>query len=506
MSSISLNKESKSFLAIIAGLVLGLLFLELLLRGVGYYFTNWNKFTHIKTKQTNELRILTLGESMTNSGVNPYPQQLQDILSNNPKIEKEINVINGGVLGTSSRDIVKNLESNLDRYDPDIVVVMTGINNDSIVDYEQWANIKQEDKINNINTIKLIKYLYQNLKNKLSILIDNINISYAYAVETNVDNIINYISKKVSEYENQYDNSETVTELTLKEKLNNTANNKDDVYMELCDYYASVNNKEKLIISALKAISINPNNFRAYKKLSDDVTVILSFEEKEALMLKSLELGSDYIVSYIHLGLLYSNSGTLSLLKNNTYKEKELEVYKKGLEKHPDSTELWFWLGKYYYWHDNLEEAEKAFNKALSLNNHDLANRTADIYQLLAKIYQKQGRVEDANKVLSMAIESSDVLENNYPIIADILKRRGVKLIAMQYPLRDVDIIKKILKDYEVTYVDNKKSFEDAIKRDGVEKIFIDLFAGDFGHCTPEGNRIMANNVASVILENHIHE
>ena len=494
-------KKISKILSILVGFILGLLILELSLRGYGYYLANWNKFTYIKTKQTNELRILALGESMTNSGVNPYPQQLQDILSNNPKIEKEINVINGGAVGSSSRDIVKNIESYLDQYNPDIVVVMTGINEDSKVDYNQWANINQEDHLNKIKTIKLIKYLYQNLKNKLSILIDNINIPYAYAVETNVDNIINYISKKVSEYENQYDQSETQTESILKNKLNNTIDNEEKVYMELCDYYASVNKIEKLIISALKAISINPNNFYAYRILSDDLTGILSFEEKEALLLKSLELGANDIGSYIHLGRLYSNNGDVSLLKKNTYKEKELEVYKKGLEKHPDSTELWFWLGKYYYWHGNLEEAEATYIKTLSLNNSDNANRSADIYQILANIYQKQNRNIDEEKALDMAMQSSEVLENNLPIIAEILNKRGIRLIVMQYPLRDINILKNILKGYEVTYVDNKNSFEEAIKKEGIEKIFIDLFAGDFGHCTPLGNRIMANSVAEVIIE-----
>ena len=47
-----------------------------------------------------------------------------------------------------------------------------------------------------------------------------------------------------------------------------------------------------------------------------------------------------------------------------------------------------------------------------------------------------------------------------------------------------------------------KKNFKQAIKTHGYDAIFTDSFAGDFGHCTPRGNEILANQVAKVIRSN----
>ena len=71
----------------------------------------------------------------------------------------------------------------------------------------------------------------------------------------------------------------------------------------------------------------------------------------------------------------------------------------------------------------------------------------------------------------------------------------------MQYPVRSVDSLKKILdSDKSIIFVDNEKVFKDAIKKEKYEDYFIDNFAGDFGHCTAKGNQLLAENVADVLL------
>jgi len=32
------------------------------------------------------------------------------------------------------------------------------------------------------------------------------------------------------------------------------------------------------------------------------------------------------------------------------------------------------------------------------------------------------------------------------------------------------------------------------------------MFGGDFGHCTPKGNRLLATNIADVILKEVFHK
>ena len=44
--------------------------------------------------------------------------------------------------------------------------------------------------------------------------------------------------------------------------------------------------------------------------------------------------------------------------------------------------------------------------------------------------------------------------------------------------------------------ISNYKIFEDLLKRYEYDDLFIDKFAGDFGHYTVLGNRVIADNVA----------
>ena len=72
----------------------------------------------------------------------------------------------------------------------------------------------------------------------------------------------------------------------------------------------------------------------------------------------------------------------------------------------------------------------------------------------------------------------------------------------MQYPLRSIEPLKKLFDSTEgIIFVENKKIFEDALRHDRYEDYFADNFGGEFGHGTPLGNRLIAENVANVILK-----
>ena len=52
-----------------------------------------------------------------------------------------------------------------------------------------------------------------------------------------------------------------------------------------------------------------------------------------------------------------------------------------------------------------------------------------------------------------------------------------------------------------IIFVDNEMVFRKALKQASYDEYFTDMFAGDFGHCTPKGNRLLAENIANVILK-----
>ena len=93
------------------------------------------------------------------------------------------------------------------------------------------------------------------------------------------------------------------------------------------------------------------------------------------------------------------------------------------------------------------------------------------------------------------------VTQANYHRIVEIIQQQGIKFIGVQYPVRIIDSLKKMLNPFkDIIFVDNERIFKDAVKQDGYEDYFSDSFGGNFGHCTPKGNRLLAENVANAIL------
>ncbi len=91
--------------------------------------------------------------------------------------------------------------------------------------------------------------------------------------------------------------------------------------------------------------------------------------------------------------------------------------------------------------------------------------------------------------------------QSNYKAVAQILQAYKVPLISVQYPMREIAPLKKILKNFPQTvFVDNCGSFVRGVMEKGYDYYFADCFAGDFGHCTREGNTLLANNIAAHIV------
>ncbi len=91
---------------------------------------------------------------------------------------------------------------------------------------------------------------------------------------------------------------------------------------------------------------------------------------------------------------------------------------------------------------------------------------------------------------------------NNYRRLKKILDKRGIKLVCVQYPMRNVEPLKKIFpQDEGIIFVDNERVFKEALKQVSYKEYFKDMFGGDFGHCTDKGNRLLAQSIANTILK-----
>jgi len=156
-----------------------------------------------------------------------------------------------------------------------------------------------------------------------------------------------------------------------------------------------------------------------------------------------------------------------------------------------------------FYWlRDSYYRAIEIFKRVTEINKQN-----SRAYALLAHCYEKLGEPEiarryseEANKIILGYYDYMALY--NYRKIKDILDEKKVRLVCMQYPVRSIEPLKNFFRDKDsIIFVDNEKVFKEALKKGSYDEYFVDMFAGDFGHCTTKGNRLLAENIADVILK-----
>jgi len=155
------TSNRQKIVLIIFGIFLCGVLLEIGLRIGGFILLSRQEYgnrTPIKQKGT--YRIMCLGESTTFlGGGNSYPRQLEKIL-NQRNSGIKFKVINKGVPGTNSTSIVTKLEDNINKYNPDIIIVMMGINDRAdTVAYEDIHSNKTVLFLKSFRIYKLAKLL-----------------------------------------------------------------------------------------------------------------------------------------------------------------------------------------------------------------------------------------------------------------------------------------------------------------------------------------------------------
>lgn len=153
-----------------------------------------------------------------------------------------------------------------------------------------------------------------------------------------------------------------------------------------------------------------------------------------------------------------------------------------------------------------LDASVRALEEALRSLPDGMGEQRAEYHRRLARLAQQRGNHAAASEHLEQARRHRAVLDEgptrrNYLALARALESRDIRLVAAQYPLRDVDDLVDLLDARpEVVFVDNAGLFEAALEHEPYEHFFSDEFAGDFGHMTAAGNRVLAESVARAIL------
>ncbi|MDD4894411.1 MAG: tetratricopeptide repeat protein [Candidatus Omnitrophica bacterium] len=462
----------KSFLVAL-GIFCFIFFLEISLRLAGLTLSSLQQYrNYLATKQKGAYRILCLGESTT---AGQYPSYLERIL-NQRNTGIKFSVIDAGVCGTNTSRILDKLESNLDKYRPDMVITMMGANDWGMhMPYEDISSRKDINFLGSFKTYKLTRLLWLHIVTKINSL--NYNKPDKYTAQPELP-----IQKKELEW-------------VKAEGKAMQLNPKDDkAYTALGWVYQVQGKLSEAEASFRKAVELSPKSDTAYVGLG---FVYLSKDKPrkaEALFRKAIQLNSKNNGAYVGLGQFYQSQGKFS---------KAEAALKKAIQLNPKDDVAYTVLGQFYQSQGKFSKAEAALKKAIQLNPKD-----DKAYGALKALYVQTGNLklarDCAKKFEETGFSRYPVMTiDNYYKIRLILNKKGIIYVCAQYPACNLGTLKNIFQGNAegIVFVDNERIFKDALRQGNYDDYFSDNFGGDFGHCTSKGNRLLAENIANTILK-----
>ncbi|MBN2407569.1 MAG: tetratricopeptide repeat protein [Elusimicrobia bacterium] len=424
---------------IIAGFLLALVLLEASLRIAGSAYLSVKEYRNrLSVRKTGEYRILCLGESMTDG---QWPGPLEKIL-NQRGAGIKFSVIDEGMAGATTDIIIECLEKNIEKYKPNMIIAMIGINNDPSNTILPLVRLVRDKNtayfLNSLRILKLLRLI------KLSIF-PGMGQPEPYTEDIR--------SGRWYEDQQDYDKAEAA-------------------YKE--------------------AIQKDPGVIRSYIILSEYYRARNEYAKAEEITMKALSADPEDAWPYIELAWCYYG--------RNRYDKAE-EILKRGMLVDPDNIDLIIEAGRCYEWNGMPDKAAGMFKKAFAINPKNMY-----VSGSLSRLYRKTGNKPEAEKFYSICSSLSNTYYNPetrdaYNKIRNITMERGIRLVCAQYPMMSVDALKKLLNNSEdVIFVDNESIFKDAVRDSGYDRYFRDRFMGFFGHCTQEGNRMLAENIADTII------
>lgn len=488
-----MNASFKKINLIIFGLVIAIVLLEIGLRLGGAFYLLKQEHTNVKTLNQEDIyRILCLGESTTASGGNhSYPNQLHEIL-NSGDAGIKFSVINKGIPSTDTGYILADLDKNLDKYKPDMIIAMMGVN-DSKHTFKYKGNFNKFSFLKQFRVYKIIKLLWEHIKYKIN------NFSNRISSEVSVDNdgalkeqLINFKTVKFKKEKEKNLSVNGVNPIKGGEFTGAIKNLEEKGKSKLgwdCLGLGRYAEAERVFKHIIK---MHPENSSSYVGLGRIYQYKREFIKSEKMFLKAGEIDAQDTEVLMNIGWFYNVV--------DRYAD-AIDAFEKVLEKNSKHTRAYLELAWCFEKLGKYEEVELILMKAIEMGIED-----ANLYNKIASCYTKQGNNSEGAKFYNKAnrlrlAEDDSITEYNYRRLKEIVKRRGIKLVCVQYPMRSIEQLKIIIGvGTNVVYVDNEILFKNAVKLGKYGDCFIDNFAGDFGHTTNKGSRMLAENIANVIL------
>lgn len=303
-----MKSTRKKILFSTGGLVIALLILEISLRFTGFLYKIYRVDKNISaTQDMNTIKILCLGDSFTfGVGVQKgysYPEQLEKMLNQNS--QQHFIVYNAGVPGSNSSYIAKHLEANIKKYNPDIILLLTGRNNNSnFADSNYFLFLDKNPKtylyradafLSHLKIYKLLKMIFLQLADKVDFMKSE-NRVIAQEIKNNAG--ISSCNKKVIM------------------KVDSQSSEEAKVHLELARQYEKEYKFKLALLEAKRSIELNPYDSQAHALLGFiQVHQIVDLQSAIVSLKKAIELDPCNMSAIESLFNAYHRTGNLELAR-----------------------------------------------------------------------------------------------------------------------------------------------------------------------------------------------
>ncbi len=473
----------QKLLLAIGAMCVFIIVLEGALRGAGFLLVSMQEKRNMALmKQRNTCRILCLGESTT---FNAWPAPLQDFL-NKQNTGMTFSVIDKGLSGIHLTFLLSHLGDYIATYKPDVILAMVGIND---ILYDGWMDTETPERkdvlpafVRSLRTYKLFNLLSLHVKDTIR------TIAYRRRGTTPANETNMRVNPLVTDNADSWYRSD------------DPVYGEDNEYMQSAHRYRESGDYARVEEYLKKALAINPLNYGANLELAANYLALDKKDDALHYYNKAIEANPAVDAAYWMLGLFYQHESEY---------QKSIEMFLRALQINPKCTIAYYSLGNIYNDQGNHRSAEEMFKKMIEISSrHDWLS-----YGALAYLYDEMGQHGAAQDYLqkfrSISLRDyNPALQERYRQIRDVVKksRKGLTLVFVQYPLLPIEPLKEIFPDEDAPlFVDNERIFRESLRTKGYRFYFSDRFAGLFGHCTAQGNELLAENIGRTILREIFH-
>jgi len=432
--------------------------------------------------QDGAYRILCLGDSMT---ARQYPSHLEAALARRVP-DKPIAVLDEGRARMTATAIVAALPDHLDRYEPDMVIVMMGYNDDDHL--LAYGDLPPTDDTpwKSYDLLRVLMYQHRNRVRGGQA--DEPTAPPGGRRPPDCGEVGLTEGERATCLADAGRTDEAIEVLeAVVERAPDDLRARDEL-ARLCRH---VGRREEARAHLERILDQDPDNVPALNMLSTVHREEGRLEEAEIALRQVQELRPD------HEWALYELGRVLTL--QDRHEEAE-EVLARSSRANPRGQVAQCALAWWYRDRGRPEDAAQVLDRALEDRPDD-----DRLLSILAFVREDQGRPQEAadlrERVRELRNASFDpATRDAYRGLREAVLERGATLVCMQYPMHDRESLQRMLAPAEgELYVDSEALFRDAVHRGRFEDLFLDMYGGDFGHPTAEGNRLLAEHLAEVL-------